>query len=83
MQESLNKQRFLVCYKKNIRDLKTGEKHLQKFIKVFKSINQIECCNSLSKTLKIPNQYIRRNDNEEGILYCNPVYNPKEEEEIT
>ena len=83
MQESSAKQRFLVCYKKKIRDLKTGEKHLQKFIKVFKSINEIECRNSLSKTLKIPNQYIRRNDNEEGILYCNPVYNPKEEEEIT
>lgn len=80
MSETTTKQRFLICYKKKITNMETSEKELTKFIKTFKSLNQIECCKSVSRTLKIPNEFIGRYDNKEGIIYCNEIYNPADKE---
>lgn len=65
-----NTTRFFTCYKIQI------DNELKKKIYVITAINEIEAIIKLSNIKNIPNKKIGRDDNTEGWIYCNEIYNP-------
>lgn len=79
MSESIKSslKRFILCYKKNI----GGEFKIQPPI-IITAMDEFIATSKLSTKFSIPNSFIHRGSEKEGIIYCNRVYNPRFEGEF-
>ena len=63
-------KRFFICYKKKV------EEELEKEITVIDAVNEVQALLKFSEDKDVINQKIERNEQKEGWIYCNELYNP-------
>ena len=63
-------KRFIICYKRSV----DGE--IKKGVEIVSQHNEGNAITRTCNRLNIPAIKIDRNDNQEGYIYCNEVYNP-------
>ena len=70
-------KRFIVCFRK-----KEADNEFKKHVLIEAYVNETDAITKICNRFSIPIQKIGQEDyNKEGYIYCNTVYNPKDEEE--